>query len=637
MIGGTGLTKPPPDPEPLTREDLKRLTDSGVIRDNYGIPSYDPNPDMHQYIVRGYGHDHGEMHRTFTYDGVVRGAFTFVSSEIVRADRELERLVDETPEERQVRGLLMNAYGIDDYKSTIMGGFGRLLWHATQSILYGFSLLEATFGSIYHVELPPPKPKPAPPDPLVRRVEEGNEPLGSKPVEDAEGDGDSPSDSPPSQPEKFASPPKPPAAASGGAGKPGAAQPLVQPPAMIDVKLPEAPPPPPRKKVLALLPVKCSWIAPWSVERWIWEDGEPIAIVQFTPEAKQTGAGAHLGAGKDRAIGGIKLPVPGSKDTVATELGILGSDRVVVPLRKCLLFQNQAVDGNPEGLSAFRSAYPWVCAKLDTLARDQMAADRLVDGLMVVKETGTEYGPHRSITAEDGAMMRKMLDALRDGLSNRVVVPFGFEFEDKWPGYDIPDHVELYKYYDHQILLSVMSTILGLDATGAASRGLSDGLSAIAYHMIEHLADQMAEVINGDGREYTGLSERIVRANMPDFEGRIPKLKFSNIRYQDMEKLIDLLSKAAQFLLYTPGPEDERRFRQIARLPVISEDEIAALRQASIARNGQSQQSGQSLQNQPLKPGAGASGKDSVGPAGAGKGGKTEKNMTEPKGASIKP
>jgi len=609
----------------ISRSSLTRLSDSGVIRDSLGLPMIDPNEEMRPYIARGYGFDHGELHRVLYYDPVVMGAFTFIAMEAIRAVYDLEELEDMTEEEEQLVGLLRHAYGLSGYTSTIKGGMEDLVFHAIHKVIYGFSLVESVFGVVSHWDMDPPEPKPMPEDPLERVVPASNIPDGAVVVNDGSGgaeggkpegdDGDferrtsdvEMSDGTRKNPPKSIASAE--AEAAAGGKKPAVG--VAAPPAMVKVRLKEKPRPKPKKTYPALLPTGAYWIAPWSVSRWVWLDGEPVGILQYHPLRSNDGSTNLDGAGTDSGESGATKPgtkhgIPGAKSSSAVGGGDLelNGDYTYIPLSKCLLFQHLAVDGNPEG-RGMRAPYPWIVAKLDTLARDQAAMDMGYNGIVTVKETGDNGVPHRTLSAEDGIQMGRALDAYQERRTNRIVVPYGLEVETEWPGFDVPDHVELYKYFDHQILISVMSGLLGLDASAAVSKGLSEGLAAIAYHMIESIVDEICRVIDGNGRAYTGLSRRIAEANIPGYSGRIPKYRASSIRYQDLDLMTKIMSRAAQFLLYTPGVEDEVEFRRAGRLRNISVEQIKRLREQVAARNGQSIQSSQSLQNQPVKPGEG--------------------------------
>ena len=324
------------------------------------------------------------------------------------------------------------------------------------------------------------------------------------------------------------------------------------------------------------VPIRAKWRAPWSLYRWIYNRDDLIAVTQSV----QSTFDNRFSLGKDS-----------------------GRSEVVIPLDKCLLFQHMATDGNPEGRSLFRSCYLYYRAKLDTLRRDQAAQDRLFEGIFIVKEMGDKDGPFKSISKLDATRIKDMLVALREGRTNRIVVPYGVELVIDWPTFDMPSRLEEYKYFDHQIMTCAAATILGLDASAAASRGLSDGLGAIAYHVIQGFADDMLDVLNGDGNIYTGLIKRIVDVNIPNFKGRYPRLLADGIEFQDLEKLTKTLREAVQFLLVTPDEQDEQDYRRMLGLRVHSLEKIKTARDKVASRHGQSQQGDQRPQNAPLKPG----------------------------------
>lgn len=458
------------------------ISGSGVNRDSNGIPIFDPNLDLSQLVLRGFKYDHGQYHRMVVYDGTIRGVFSFISGEILRAGRRLKEMPNRNPQEEAAYRIAELICGLGDDRSTIAGGLTGIIRHACLKVIYGFSLVEIGWGVINH-----------------------------------------------------------------------------------------------RRMGLLLVPNEAGWIAPWSGERWLWWGRYPLAIVQRAPTEGVTGCGMSFAWDKAK----------------------------IIPLNKCLLFRYQGYDGNPEGFAMIRSCLPWFNAKFADLYRDQTSAAKLADGLFIVQEEGDENGPWRGNGKKDGERMAKMIQAVKEGRSNRIGVPYGLKLIADWPDYDKPSGLEMMRYYDHMILSCALANILGLDVNASASKGLSDGMSAIAYHMIEGIANEIAEIINGNGYHWSGLIERAVHANIPDYTGRMPSFEFTGIRYVDIKSLIKSLALGAQFRLFTPTVSDEVDIRQSGGLRSLSIDEIKKARDAADlrARGGQADQSGQSQQEQARKPG----------------------------------
>lgn len=334
------------------------------------------------------------------------------------------------------------------------------------------------------------------------------------------------------------------------------------------------------------VPRKIGWRAPWSIKEWVWRGNELKACVQISEH--------DYGSNTPMSVRG--MPDRGN---------ISRTSDTIIPMAKCLLFRHQPLDGNPEGTSALRPGWKWHKAKDDTLRRDQISQDRLTHGIFVVRELGDEDGVYATLTSEDIFLLKEMLEALQEGRTNRIVVPLGLEVTIDWPSFDAPDHVDEYRYYDHQILIATGASILGLDASRAASEGIGEGLSSVAYHMMESIADDVAEVITGiPGMPYTGLIRDIVRVKWPNYTGRMPKLVVQGISHQDIHKLINTMSRGSQFLLYTPSAEDELDIREAARLRPDTVEAIQERRKAVAERanNAQSTQGDQARQNKPAEP-----------------------------------
>jgi hypothetical protein len=154
-------------------------------------------------------------------------------------------------------------------------------------------------------------------------------------------------------------------------------------------------------------------------------------------------------------------------------------------------------------------------------------------------------------------------------------------------------------------MLGSTSSVLGLDATRAASRGLSDGLAMLAFHAIEGAADDIADVINGvPGRPWTGIVNKVERLNWPgDIKSRPTRVEHFGISYQDAEKLANTLSKASQMLLFAPDEYDENKFRATTRIGTSDLESIREARAKIQQQSGQlSSQGPQARIAQPNQP-----------------------------------
>ena len=432
---------------PLDKKKMDMLGRSGVIREENGLPIYDPNQSqMSPYRARGLGVDHGELHRILFYDPVVQGVFTLMMIEVMRAYWYVTYNRDETDEEKEQRELLEWTFGLSGKTAIMSGGLRRLVFHLLWAKMYGFSILELSWDFV-------------------------------------EVDGK----------ERF-------------------------------------------------LPTAAKWRAPWSVYRWIYEGDELIGFTQLVQGDVYAG----------------KYPV---------SVTASGQSEIFIPIDKCLLFSNKAVDGNPEGISEFRTAFPYVKAKLEQFARDEMAEDRLANGLIEIRETGDERGPFRQLSLKDKTDVKTCLNAIANGTSNRIIIPFGIDIVYKWPTYDRPKSTEKLKLIDRQIMLSATSSILDLDSSGGG-KGQSESLSQLTFHSMEHGADDIVNVINGNLNMIgDGLVKKILGYNFGEQrKGRSVQVHHFGISHQDSTKMVDAMSKASMMMLMSPDAVDEYQFRMASRL-----------------------------------------------------------------------
>jgi hypothetical protein len=333
-----------------------------------------------------------------------------------------------------------------------------------------------------------------------------------------------------------------------------------------------------------IVPTEFQWIAPWSIKGDVIENDEPVAIWQRTINAE------------DQLPEGYTLSAAWAE-----------TDQLI-PYTKILHFTHRFINGNMRGRSMSRPAKVWVDCKLGTVKRDQFAQDTLFGGIITVKETGDDKGRYRTISKVDSYRLRETLNAFTKRLTNRIGIPFGIDVKVDFPNFDAPNHIEELKYYDHQILVACLCSLLGMDSTNA-NRSLSDGITAIAYHLIERFADEIAAVINGNGYSWTGIVQKTIRSNFPNYKGRFPKLRAVGISMQDVEKETKTNAHATQFTLLTPDAKDEMRDRKRRRMRQSSEEQINKNRKEVATRNQQSKQGDQIKQADTKKQGdSGASG-----------------------------
>ena len=316
-----------------------------------------------------------------------------------------------------------------------------------------------------------------------------------------------------------------------------------------------------------LVPVGCEFRAPWSINRWVYQRGRLVGCTQLVTNHDYSGNNPYT----------INF-----KNTPA------GFSERYIPLDKCLLRSNRGVDGNPEGISDFRTSYIYVKAKIEQVIRDQIAEERLSNGIVLIKEGGNEYGPYRHIGQEDRDSLKALLQLFAAGKTNRIAVPFGIDFEIMWPTYDRPQSTDRLQYLDKQIMLGSTSSLLGLDATRAASRGLQDSLATIAFHSIENNADDIASVANGvPGQMWTGLVKKLFAVNGLLGKGRPVRVEHFGISHQSARELVETLARGNQMLVVATDAHDEVKYREAARLGSSDVKSIEKQRDKIVQQNGQ--------------------------------------------------
>lgn len=317
-----------------------------------------------------------------------------------------------------------------------------------------------------------------------------------------------------------------------------------------------------------LAPAGAAWRAPWSVDRWVWRGDDVVGMSQQTRE------------------------------------GLL-TKRRIIPADALLLFTNGHLDGNPEGTSMLRPAFSAWRAKKDTILRYQIAEDALFGGVVLLETLPDNEGnAMASATKEDDDEFREVFQLWRDRALDWLEVPFGKKVSEHHPEFSIPSRVEELKYYDHQIFLTGLAALLGLDASHSASKALSDGLGAVMYNAIDGAARSLCEVINGiEGVPSSGLIRAAVDANFATTpEWRYPRLEPHGIEHADLAAYVDAISKASQMRLASITVDDELAFRELAGMLIPDRDELVALRALLMGHGGDATQISQAGTQAPIVP-----------------------------------
>lgn len=302
-----------------------------------------------------------------------------------------------------------------------------------------------------------------------------------------------------------------------------------------------------------VVPSGVSWIAPWSVEKWLWQGDRLVGLVQRYDQ--QSG-------------------------------WLLGNRTREIPINQCLLYTHDAADGNPEGTSALRPLWiPWRVKK-DTILRQQTAKDTLFGGMGWIQrevpsgDAVSQLATQREDT-DDLRMAEEALDAAMAGETSRVTVPFGYKLDIKHPEYEIPDETSYLTWMNAQIFAGLSAILYGLGQSHAGSSSMSERAEDLLFATQRATASEILEVTNGlPGLEYTGLLSRIVERNFAPGEGEQPPT-LEPTQFANIERLATVVTKLAQFRVITPTAEDEASVRGAVGLDTFDIETIRANREAA--------------------------------------------------------
>lgn len=308
-----------------------------------------------------------------------------------------------------------------------------------------------------------------------------------------------------------------------------------------------------------VVPDRVEHRTPWSVDGWIWQGTRLVGMRQLVPV--------------------------GQSYQYESLFNLWGTSfkRVTIPANKLLLFTHEHVDGNPEGTSMLRPAWIYWRWKKDTIRRNQAAEETLYGGVTLIKEVGDNEGrPVSSVETEKEAAMHEALEDFADGFLKYMTVPYGYTLEQFHPEFDVPDPVSRLMYCDRQIFLSLSAVLLGLDASHAGSKSLSQDLGGLLWKSLAAAADEIVDVINGiEGVETSGLVRKAIDANFDVPEDFIyPRLEHVGLEHQDVAILADTLGKLHAQNLLTRQDDDEVFLRLVADLPELAVDSALEAQEA---------------------------------------------------------
>jgi hypothetical protein len=316
-----------------------------------------------------------------------------------------------------------------------------------------------------------------------------------------------------------------------------------------------------------LVPSKVRWIAPWSVQRWLWsEEDELLGLTQVV---RRNGASS-------------KWPLRYSFGT---------REFIDIPASRLLLYVNQYADGNPEGTSDLRALWaPWM-AKKGTMVRHEAGEEALFKGFAMIEPTGEPAAADNEEALED---LEEAVDELIDGNIKRLTVMAPYKVSLHHPEFDIKPPTAMLDWYNQQIFLGLSSLIYGLPSSHAGSASMSGEASEMMVSTLEQSTDDLLDTTNGDevpSAGVMGLIARLLEWNFaPGTVRRRPRL--SVLGFSNAAKLAQVLRELGQFRWLTPTETDEQVLRHRSKMPVETLEAIKERRAAAVGQSTQASQVG---------------------------------------------
>jgi hypothetical protein len=256
----------------------------------------------------------------------------------------------------------------------------------------------------------------------------------------------------------------------------------------------------------------------------------------------------------------------------------------VLPIEKSLLFRTNVSKGNPEGQSLLRTAYRSWYFKKRLEEFEAIGVERDLAGMPVAR-VPAEYlsAPKGSKQEKTVQAFRKMVRGVRRDENEGLVLPRQIDPDTKQDMYDFElmssggsrqfDTTGIIQRYEQRILMSVLADFILVgheqtgsysmhtDKTGIFRAALNAITKAIADTLNRHAVPKLFELNSWK------LSE-------------LPKFEPMNIDPPDLAQLASFItSTAGAGMQWFPDPELEKFVRDIARLPEMSEEDIAYKRE----------------------------------------------------------
>jgi hypothetical protein len=250
-------------------------------------------------------------------------------------------------------------------------------------------------------------------------------------------------------------------------------------------------------------------------------------------------------------------------------------EEVSIPIEKLLIFTNEKEGDNWRGQSLLRSAYKPYFFKEQVEKIDAIGFEREAVGIPV-------FIMPQNPKPEDEQKADTIGENLRAHEKAYVKLPFGWEFDVKYPTGSRRDADVAIKRWNREILVSVLTQFLDLGSTDSGSRALSTDHTEVFYKSIQAIADYIAAVINQHG------GRQLIDLNFDNVK-TYPELRATGIEKIDLQKFGDALSKVVSSHVVQPDDELEDYIRKVFRLPergTPRKDPMLELKQAEL-ENGQ--------------------------------------------------
>lgn len=238
---------------------------------------------------------------------------------------------------------------------------------------------------------------------------------------------------------------------------------------------------------------------------------------------------------------------------------------VPIPASKCVVSSYQREGDNYWGRSMLRSAYFHWFALMELLRIGLVRADRWGVGIPVAEFADVNSWQDQRLVTQ----VKKALKALRSHERAFVLQHPSVKFtmmnlNGTDGGVKLADDVE---YHSTMIIQNALATFLTGKADGMSTNRTGE-LADIFTSMLELVAADVA----GD------LTDQVVRElcdlNFVMKDREYPSVRFTNIAHTDLDALVGQVTRLVAVGAVTPTPEDETHFRELAKLPPRTDDDV---------------------------------------------------------------